>query len=712
MSSLAAIPAQAPCAQTDLGKHLLIVDDDLAVRMVARLALSKAGFQVTEASDGHTALSWLASHHFDAVLLDARMPGLDGFSTCRQMRDYLGDDALPIVMVTGQNDDESIDASFESGASDFIAKPVNWRVVTQRLGSLIRTSSLRRHLSSRSQQISSLLKTSSDALVLLDTAGTVQGTHLIDRLPKTMAQRVRVGHNFLASLDEEARRVVEAAWNAAQTSSGCEVFVLDNLHDHQRCTLHGRFVAGAEGEWLCLLQDQSELFANERRLYELAFQDPATGIANEHQLMSELRERLRQGTAADSNSLVVRYSASELRAYEPRIGRVGIARLAQTVVERLQVGVESFLTSIYGSETPERPLIARLSESDYIVVMSGLQHTDFAEEFATVLLRRLSSSIEVDGYTCAMEWIAGIADTGAAPATAEGLINATAYALEADGASVSGYRVHRYTPALKARIHQDIEVERLLRRDIAAGALEVHYQPKFSVSDLSLIGMEALIRWNSSELGFVSPASFIPIAERSGLIVSLSHLVIERVFDQLVVWRDEGRPCVPISINISGIHLNTRSIVEELRAGIQQRGLQPELVELEVTESIMVDGMGKALKNLNDLRDMGIRVAIDDFGTGYSSLSYLRELPVDCLKIDRSFVTAINTDPTAEAIARAIITVGHDVNLHVIAEGVETEAQLDRLAELGCDSVQGYLTGRPVPSNAFAPFFEGSQLAG
>lgn len=694
--------------------NLLVVDDDLALRMMSRLALTKAGFGVTEASDGFTALSWLDSHRFDAILLDARMPGMDGFSVCKQMRHQLGDDAVPIIMVTGQDDDESIDAAFESGATDFAAKPLNWRIITQRLNSLIRASAIKKHLNNRSLQMSSMLKTSSEAMLLLDRFGVIQGTHLIERLPPRFADRMVVGHRLLDCLPEGCVDVVRTSLLVAQEAGRGEDFVVHQQHDLERYALRGRIVVGAEDELLCLLQDQDQSSVGERQLFELTYTDPDTGIANEKQLISELGQGLRAGVENGTHTVLLRFSLSGLQGVEPRVGRPGMVKLAQIIVERLELGVDSFLARCQDRQPAY--LVARLSETDYVLVLSELHDPGFAEDLATVLLRRLATNVEIDGHACAVDWRVGIADTVDASATVDGLLSATAYALQADtapaGASVAGYPVHRFDAHLKRRVSQDIELERLLRRDIADGLLEVHYQPKLDLSGLTLIGMEALIRWTSRELGQVSPATFIPIAEKTGLIVPLSHLVVERVFDQLVAWREAGRRPVPISINVSGIHLNSRTILEELKAGIQQRGIPPELVELEVTESIMIEGGGKAIKNLVELRHLGFRVAIDDFGTGYSSLSYLRDLPVDCLKIDRSFVQAITSDPTAEAIARAIITVGHDVGLHVLAEGVETEEQLNRLAGLGCDSVQGYFTGRPVPSQAFTPLLERLHLLG
>lgn len=694
-----------------LRHRLLIVDDDLATRMVSRIALSKAGFGITEASDGYTALSWLESHRFDAILLDARMPGIDGFETCRKMRELLNGELLPIIMATGQGDDESIDAAFECGATDFVVKPLNWRIITQRLNSLIGASVIKSHLKSRSHQISSMLKTSYESMLLLDSAGNIQGTHQLERLPTGLRAGIKVGKNLVEIVGFLTSEPMISAWTSARKTGECEHFIVEFEHNEVNQTFQGRFVPGADSEWLCLLQDQTAAFDCEKQALDFVQRDPITRTLNEKGLSVELGVRLRRDRETNLATALIRFSASDWRGLEPTIGRDGLARVAQTIVDRLEIGLDSYFGSLSTEVSTPEHLLARLSDTDYVIILSGLDATDFIEDLAILILRRLSATIELGDHICSVDWTVGIADTGEASSTTDGLLSATACAIYSDLQSPSGYRIHRYNADLKAKINQDIVIERLLRRDIVDGCLQVHYQPKFNLSNLSLIGMEALIRWNSAELGSVSPAHFIPIAEKSGLIISLSHLVVEKVFDQIVEWRDQGYQTVPVSINISGIHLNTRTIVEELRAGILQRRIPPEMIELEVTESIMVDGVGKAFKNLRDLRELGIRVAIDDFGTGYSSLSYLKNLPADCLKIDRSFIQAITTDPSSEAIARAIITVGHDVDLHVIAEGVETCDQLNKLKELGCDSVQGFFTGRPVCSGDFIEFFQGACLA-
>ena len=686
--------------------RLLVVDDDSAIRTVSRLALEYSGFSVTEACDGYTALSWLKSHRFDAILLDARMPGIDGFETCRQMRERLGMDPVPIVIATGLDDDVSIQTAFDCGATDFAPKPLNWQIIIQRLRALIRAREASIHLNGRSLQTSSMLKTSSEAVLTMDRNAVIQERKHTEKLPEAVKEMFRPGCAFFDVLPVECSGRVAKAWENAVNGDSIDEFILQFGANGSDMNIQGRFIAGVENEMLCLLQDQTEAFVTERKMYELAYVDQCTGIANEKRLISELTLRLKQERDNGPSTVLIRCATSDFQEFEPRLGRSGLNKLACTIVSRINSRVTKFAkdTSLVLSEPP---LVARISESHYAIALSGDGvRGDNIEELAQSILSVLTNCVEIDGFSCPMDWKIGIA-TSTGTTSPDALLSATAYAIQS-GLAVNGNdRIRFYNSGVQENIGRAMELERLLRKDIATGALEVYYQPKFALSDRSLIGMEALVRWNNLELGPVSPARFIPLAEQTGLIIPLSHFVIETVLDQIVCWREEGSPAVPVSINISGHHLNSQTIVEELMAGIEQRDIPCHLVELEVTESIMIEGAGRALANLHELRENGVRISIDDFGTGYSSLSYLRELPIDCLKIDRSFVNSIANDPTAHAIAKAIITVGHEVGLHVIAEGVETPEQLTCLKDAQCDSVQGYLTGRPVDRDHFDVFFGG-----
>lgn len=568
--------------------RLLVVDDDSSVRLVSRKALEKVGFLVYEASDGETALDWLQSGDCDAVLLDARMPGLTGFETCQKMRVQMGADPIPIIIATALEDDDSIQKAFESGATDYAPKPLDWRIIIPRLQALMRA-----------------------------------------------CEAIKTG----------------------------------------------------------------------REMYDLAHTDSETGLANERRLVSELAPRLNTLRAPAHRTVLIRCASPDFYHFNAKLCSSGLKKLALDVVNRFQACVGEYLA---GSPAALRlrPLYARLSESHFCIALTGCHSDEMIRQLAESLLRALSVCTEIDDICCNLKWTIGIAGSDQLAST-DALMGATAFAIKQDPKNTDCPTICFYNASLREAISRGVQLENFLRRDITEGKLEVHYQPKFALSDYSLVGMEALIRWNSGELGQVSPARFIPIAESVGLIIPLSHLVIERVLDQMVCWQQQGLPAVPVSINVSGIHLNSATFVQELVTAVSRRRVPSHLVELEVTESVMVQGSGVALCNLNELRALGFRISVDDFGTGYSSFSYLQDLPIDCLKVDRSFINSIASDATARAIARAIITVGHDVGLHVIAEGVESPEQLRCLKALKCDSVQGYLTGRPVHGDDFSPFFSG-----
>lgn len=681
--------------------HLLVVDDDIAVRIVARAALEKEGFVVTEASDGSSAIRWLQTRVFDGVLLDARMPGLNGFATCKAMRRFLKDDPVPIILATGQDDDDSIEYAFECGATDFAPKPLNWRITIQRLKALIRARESENREKARGDQITRMLESSSEAALTLDSNGIIIDRHHLERIHQTFSSRLLPGLSVFDVLPGSAKLEAQESWKASDTAVAGEPFYVRSTQEHD-LLIQGRFVLGVDGERFCLLNDLTESWLADKRMYELVYRDPCTQLSNLNFITRELNAQFEHDVENVGHTGLLRFVASDFASHEARIGRAGLNDLAVLIANRMR--------DVVANQGPlqdrgKRPVLARIGDSGFMIALFGISDENISAELASCVHAALDRPYEVNGYTFSLTWKAGVTDTMKSVPVADGFIAATACAADMNGAA--GSPVSVYSEDVRQDIQRNYEIERLLRRDVLRGRLEIHYQPKFSITNMTLVGMEALIRWNCKELGPVSPAVFIPAAERCGLIVPLSQFVIQQVLDQMVDWRNQGRPCVPVSINISGSHLNSGEFTRELHDAIAEREIDQSLVELEVTESVVVDGGSRAVLNLEALRATGIRVSVDDFGTGYSSLSYLKTLPVDCLKIDRSFVQSITQDNTALAIAKAIITVGHEVGLQVIAEGVETPEQLDCLKRLGCDSVQGFLTGRPVDKAAFDQFYEG-----
>jgi EAL domain-containing protein (putative c-di-GMP-specific phosphodiesterase class I) len=258
-----------------------------------------------------------------------------------------------------------------------------------------------------------------------------------------------------------------------------------------------------------------------------------------------------------------------------------------------------------------------------------------------------------------------------------------------------------YSAAMNAASVERLTLETGLRRALEDGSLELQYQPQVEMKGGRIIGAEALLRWRHPERGYISPASFIPIAEESGLILPIGEWVLERACAQAVAWQRAGFQ-IPVAVNVSGVQFQRQDLTAIVRRKLAATGLAPSLLHIEITETVIVSARDRAVAVLAQLRELGVRLALDDFGTGYSSLSYLKNFPIDTLKIDRSFVSEMLTDSTTASIIEAIISMTRVLGLSVIAEGVEDQAQYKFLQEIGCDAIQGFYVSKAVPADEFA----------
>lgn len=259
------------------------------------------------------------------------------------------------------------------------------------------------------------------------------------------------------------------------------------------------------------------------------------------------------------------------------------------------------------------------------------------------------------------------------------------------------------------QLSQDQEIRDLLPHAIRDGQLEVFYQPRVDARTMEMRGLEALMRWKHPVRGYVSPAEFIPVAERSGQIVVLGHWLLHEVAKQILSWQEAGHRLIPVSVNISAKQFEKGDIVGLVREVLDTDDrLTPALFELEITETVILTGVEATAKTLDSLKAVGVRLALDDFGTGYSSLSYLKNFPFDCLKIDQAFIRNLEHDRRDMAITRTIVDLAHSLGLSVVAEGVETHAQADIVRSFGCDEIQGYLVSRPKPAGEIEPFLSGT----
>jgi EAL domain-containing protein (putative c-di-GMP-specific phosphodiesterase class I) len=253
-----------------------------------------------------------------------------------------------------------------------------------------------------------------------------------------------------------------------------------------------------------------------------------------------------------------------------------------------------------------------------------------------------------------------------------------------------------FTPEIGSQVHERLTLENLLRGALARDEISLNYQPEFELANRRLTRFEALARWTHPTLGQIPPLKFIPIAEESGMIGAIGAYLMEKACGEALKWQKMMPYPIQVGVNVSSVQFRRKGFVEEVSAILERTGLRPELLQIEITESAMMGGLQQAAETLYRLREMGISMAIDDFGTGYSNLSYLPSLAFDTLKIDRSFVVNLDTQPETESMIRTLITLAHNFGMRVIVEGVETPEQLALIKSLGANEVQGYLTGRPT----------------
>jgi diguanylate cyclase (GGDEF)-like protein len=459
-------------------------------------------------------------------------------------------------------------------------------------------------------------------------------------------------------------------------------------------------------EFLAKPVDASELALRVRnslafKVYQdrLATCDPLTGLPNRSTFMHRLDAELRR--AAHDGTLVglLHIDLNRFKQINDTLGHGVGDELLRLVAELLEASVRGTDT-IARDATPHLGVISRLGGDEFSVLLSGLGREDHAALVARRIRLAMQAPFEVDRQELFVTPSIGIAvypGDGADAATLLRNAEIAMYHAKQQGASEAEF----YRKELNVRSLERLTLENALRRALERNELELYYQPKVAILTGHIVGAEALLRWNHPELGMVSPAEFIPIAEECGLIVDIGEWVLRTAYEQAARWAYAGHPPLKISVNVSRPQLAQNRLIDVVARLQRTNRLGHNRIVLELTESLLMDDAEASIRMLGALRDMGMALSLDDFGTGYSSLAYLKRFPLDELKIDRSFIHAVPASPADAAIVQTVIVLARSLGLRVVAEGVETVAQLRYLAALGCDEYQGFLYSRPVPLAQF-----------
>jgi diguanylate cyclase (GGDEF)-like protein/PAS domain S-box-containing protein len=680
---------------------IFVVDDDFVTRLMLGRFLERCGYQVVQFNNGAEALLAIEQQLPDIVLMDANMPVLNGFDACSELKKRPDTSHIPVLMITGLNDDESVDRAYAVGAVDFITKPVHWAILRNRVGYLLKDLEAERKL----YLASSVFDNTNDGIVVTDPDANIQSVNpSFTRITGYSADEA-VGNSLqLIQSDRHDPHFYNKFWETLREAGKWQGEFWSRRKDGseylQWLTISA--IVGPEGSmrnYVGVFSDLTALKESEESLLHLLGHDTLTDLPNRHLFQERLSYALSDSLSRDGMVAILLLDLDRFKVINDSMGHDVGDRLLVQVSERLNEGVNAH-AHLVSSDA-----LGRLGGDEFGIILSKLSHTQESAQISKHILDHFAKPFIIDG----MEYFVGVSvGIGIAPLDGEDvqtlMKNADAALYHAKEQGRNNFQFYRN--ALNTFSMARMVMESNLRNALDRNEFLMFFQPQMDVKSGRLIGAEALIRWERPQQGMVSPAQFIPLAEEIGLIVPMGTWALNQVCQQAKSWWDSGLPPIRLAVNLSGIQFKQPEFIDTVTGVLAQSGLEARWLELELTESIAMGEVGNTFAKLKMLSDAQIKLAIDDFGTGFSSLSYLKRFPINTLKIDQSFVRNCTKDADDAAIIRAVIGLAHSLGLSVIAEGVETADQLELLRREGCDEIQGYYYSRPLAPADFVVFMQ------
>jgi diguanylate cyclase (GGDEF)-like protein len=672
--------------------RVLVADDDALLRDIAAATLEAAGFMVQTAASGDAAVAACARQMPDIVLLDVEMPDGDGYQACTNIRTLPGGFDVPIVMVTGLDDPASINLAYDAGATDFVVKPINWALLRHRIRYVLRGARTIEALRLSEQKNSALLKAVPDGLFLVNAAGAISHCFSpLAGLPGMQTHAAGALHlNELLPQGALARAMqcLEATLRGTPTAFEFSRLDSQDAPRHFEC----RYLPNAGGQVLAIVRDITQRKQTEAHIHRLAYFDALTGLPNREWIREFLATSLAEAAERQRRVALLFVDLDQFKRINDTLGHETGDALLRQVAERL--------TAALAGPGAGRQL-ARVGGDEFIVVLTADPAEADAEHVAQRIQAALAAPFVQGGYEFVVTPSIGIALFPQHGSDAQTLLkNADGAMYEAKASGRNQFRM--FTSAFNARALKRLSLEMELRRAFESQQLQVYYQPQYDTHKLCVAGAEALLRWFHPQRGQICTSDFIAVAEETGLIAEIGRWTLQQVCRDLRQWRAAGLSVPAIAVNVSGRDFLRQDVLLRLSQVVEAAHLPASLFELELTEGVLMQDVEGGQRSLQALKEFGFALAVDDFGTGYCSLNYLKRFPLDTLKIDRAFVNELTVDADDAAIVRAIIALGHNLSLKLVAEGVETPEQLQFLRTAGCDLVQGFLMSQAIPADAFS----------
>jgi diguanylate cyclase (GGDEF)-like protein/PAS domain S-box-containing protein len=690
-------------------KPLLLVDDDPTNQDLLSRRLKRAGYTTEIAGSGHEALDVLARREVELVLLDSMMPGLSGIDLLRQLRQRFTSARLPIIMVTAVGESERVVEALTLGANDYICKPVDFPVALARIRAQLERKRNDDVLRESEGRYALAARGANDGLWDWDL-----GAHRVYFSARWKAmlgyEEMEIGdgpEEWLSRVHQEDRALVDAElaahWNA--TASGecaIEHRMLHKDGGYRWMLARGVVERGPQGNAIRMAGSQTDITSSK------SF-DPLTGLPNRTRFHERLAACLERAVLDPEYPFaVLLLDLDRFKVINDSLGHTAGDELLIHVAQRLRSAVRNAPPASIG-RGGTRDLIARLGGDEFAILLENVDVPG-----AMRIAERIRESIHA-AFKLESQEVFTTASIGIAPGNsnyctpAEMLRDADTAMYKAKALGRSRFEV--FDPGMRAQAVARLELESDLRRAVDNGEFVLYYQPKVSLKTDKIVGAEALIRWRHPQRGIVSPDQFIPLAEETGLIVPIGLWVLREACTAMHRWHAEF-PSVPpleVSVNVSVRQFREPDLQAQIAAILAETQLDPATLQLEITESVLMDDLDTVASLLDRLKTLGVGLKIDDFGTGYASLKCLSRLPFDVLKIDRSFVVNMSAnDGTGETI-RTILLLAENLGMEVVAEGIERKEQLTELQSLDCDYGQGYYFSPPVEPEALGDLIRKSR---
>lgn len=682
----------------EMTKHLpkiLIVDDNLAVRLTLLKGLTVANYEVFQANDGQQGCEMFYRHHPDIVLMDVQMPILNGFESVKLIRENESGRATPILMLTADDDVDSIRLAFEAGATDYITKPINIPLLLLRLKFALRDVEREKILTRAEQQRENArqlfglvyweINAKTETIVVLNS--DPKTLPWLDPAPVTLLQFA----DFVESRDRN--RFLEDIRSAVDNDRPFDLTLTCLANDG---THYIRIVGQKDEEGQLItgaIQDITQQKYLEDRTSYLNYYDEVTGLPNQKLFQSSVEKAREQSNELGLITAILVVEIQNLNSITNAYG----SKIAETLQSRVAAELKELIH--------ENSLVAKVDGGYYAVHLkyAKTQSLDSLVIDLHASFSDIRKSWYLNGKEIFVKYLAGIADNSKDASLSTSTLLRMAKSAQVKTKNGKDFVIAKYDNEVSEALTKRLNLEAELNRAFKNNEFRLQYQPQLCIHTNKIVGAEALLRWPSKNRGLTSPEEFIPILEESGLIIQLSEKIILDACEQQLKWLKDGLD-LTVGINLSAIHFQIPDLANRICELTKTQGVDNKKIELEVTESATMDDPQRTINTLRKLRDAGFRIALDDFGTGYSSFEYLLNFELDKIKIDQAFIKNITDNRKDRALVKAMCSLGVNLNIKTIAEGIENRRQRDYLNAIGVDQLQGFYISEPLWPDDFYQF--------